>query len=754
MDKKKSSASRWMLSAGMAVALAAIPAMFSAGANEKRVDRTDRQSGKDSGDWVEVPFSGSITITKAFKGDAEMKEEGGKSGGQGGSSLWSASSNGQLRATITHCREIKDEEGLIIGYQPVGNVSGHIQEKETLSGGGFSSVSNYSANDRKDHPARPDRRDGWCTLTVNPQKQIYRLSFPSILLSKGRGTTTITIRAKDFSHTETEKFEGIAPFIDWDSSFGPDREKMTYSPRSGRVAGSHTFHTTETPQSIRSTAARVDDPKFDKIAAAAQELEAIRRSALGRAPQFWDGSLTASWNLQIGKAKARVVLEPVGEYASWMPQLPQGTGNMIQVKARIVEPAGLAGKIEFKLEDVGKEPGLCMNEPADNADDTLDLAIAPIGSGLVFGGDNQTARTEGDETEASVFVQARDWGAYGRLSAKAKLVLGGEEVEVDAVYEKTGEPFLSIPKDENSNSVADGWEEQNGIYPSAGDADADDTPEGKCQGDGFSVYEEYRGFFVQDAHRRLNPKKKDLFVYDPDNLVKGGALASATQLEVHFPSASESHCGGSSEDRVVNFNADRYHVVDQHGLWLKKEAHGTSRRYNWGACEGGAEIGPPRTAEKFVLVFADQIREDITRVFRENEPEIRNTLGQKGVRPDAAWLEGQIQAAIGMVATHEASHGLGVSHHYKSLRATLPKGKDIEQAIIEGNISPSTGQLSCVMRYIWDGSKHPRIIIGADNEVLTMLCGRPWGNTLCGPGGFDDCRSQIVVSDAEKGQFF
>ena len=187
---------------------------------------------------------------------------------------------------------------------------------------------------------------------------------------------------------------------------------------------------------------------------------------------------------------------------------------------------------------------------------------------------------------------------------------------------------------------------------------------------------------------------------------------------------------------------------------MKRETHGTADLFNWGVCEGGAEIGPPRTAHKYVPVFADQIREDIRSVFRENRPEITNSLGQKGIRPDSAWLDGQVQAAIGMVTTHESCHGLGVSHHYKSLRYTLPKGQDIEEAIMSGNISPSTGKMSCVMRYIWDGSKHPRITIHAEDELLAILCGRPWANTLCGPGGFDDCRGQIVVSDAEEGQTF
>jgi len=34
-------------------------------------------------------------------------------------------------------------------------------------------------------------------------------------------------------------------------------------------------------------------------------------------------------------------------------------------------------------------------------------------------------------------------------------------------------------------------------------------------GDGFSRYEEYRGFMVQRSHQRLNPNVKDVFIYNP-----------------------------------------------------------------------------------------------------------------------------------------------------------------------------------------------------------------------------------------------
>lgn len=310
-----------------------------------------------------------------------------------------------------------------------------------------------------------------------------------------------------------------------------------------------------------------------------------------------------------------------------------------------------------------------------------------------------------------------------------------------------------MPKDDNCNSIADAWEEQHGVYPCAPDADDDEQPEGKCPGDGLSAYQEYRGFFVGGYHQRLNPKKKELFVYDPDGLAQQSNVADATRLEILYPTAKECRCDGSGGDRarVVNFNAGRYHLVDQHCLWVKKDSLPYSDPFNWGLCEGGDEIGPPRTADKYVLVYADQIAEDIRYAFLNNKPEISNTLAQRGVRADDSWMESNAREAIKMVTAHEVCHGIGVTHHYKSMRHSLPKLDDIEEAIPSGQIDPSFGQMSCFMRYIWDGSRHDRVAIGAHKELVELLCGRPWPDTLCGSGGFDDCRGQIVISDAVEG---
>lgn len=711
--------------------------------DEDQQDDEEDESQK-SGEWTQVPFTGMITITKRLHGTATMKQD------EGGAGKWSMSSSGHLRATITHSVEIKDDEGNLLGYQPVGRVSGQVSEKEKLTGKGFSSVSTYSASDQQEHSYDPEDIDGWCTLYVNPKEKKYEVSFPSIHLGNGTGSTTATVRSEDFQKTVNEPFHGIDPQVSWYGP-GPDKEKLTYSPSSGMISGSHTFHTTDISKIIRSWPA--DDPMRAQVAEAIQDIDAVHKAARGKAPGYAEGTYTVTWHLSIGKPKAEVVLETVDDYDKWMPQMPMGAGNTLKIKARIKEPAGMTGRFEFKLEDVSKEPGICMNCPADDADTTHDLSIAPVGPGLVFGGDGQSAKTDTNMNEVMIIVQVRDWGAFGKLSAKAKLLIGGEEVEIPATFEKTGEPYVTIPKDQNSNSIADAWEEHTGVYPCAGDADDDDTPEGRCSGDGLSAYEEYRGFYVQGFHKRLNPKKKDLFVYDPEELIQKSNFAAASQLEVHYPTDKESNCdSGGDKVKVVNFNSDRYHIVDQHCLWVKTDRLTGSQPFNWGACEG-TDLGPPRTADKYVLVFADQIREDMRYAFLNNKPEISNSLAQRGIKADDAWLESQIQEAIKMVAAHEACHGLDVSHHYKSLRHALPKTDDVEEAILSGDISPSFGQMSCFMRYIWDGSKHPRIVINAEKELMELFCGRPWPNTLCGSGSFDDCRTQILVSDAEGGQF-
>lgn len=748
---------------------------------EKEKDK-DKKYEDSSGDgWMEVPFTGTITVSRILSGSAVMTEENGSRNGSGsgkkdwrwsgkkesdgsspevsgGSSSWSGSSSAFLSAMITGAEEIRDGEGNVIGYQPVGYVTGRVTERERFRAKHVSIKSLYSYSAREEHTVSPEGIDGWCRLTVNPNEGRYELSFPSIYLGDGTGETVMVFSAPDLRLEKREPWNGLGP-VDWVPS-APDRETLLYSPESGVIQGSFSYSMPPggidvelLRKGLGSFPPELSGLKGELLSDYSKIAENLADAA-GKIPGMYSGKWTVAWSLTIGSVPVKVELEPMGDYENWMPELIWGMGNFVRVRAKIVEPAGLTGKIRFTLKDVSREPGVCMNYPFHDREEAPDLVISEMsGSGLNITEDGQSAVTLDDVNEAEVVLQPRDFGARGKLSATATVLAGGKEIEVRAVLKRTGEHDVTLPLDENSNGIADYWEKAHNIYPCAGDCDDDGEPEGKAPGDGLSAWEEYRGFFVRGKHERLDPNRKDLFVYDPDGLAEKAGFGSVTRLAVHYVEPEEGRCTGTNDRaRVVNFRAGSSHLVDQHCLWIKKDALPEPDPFNWGCCEGGREIGPPRTADRYVLVYADQIRADLERTVQENRPEITNALGQRGLRPDAAWLEGQINAAVAMTTIHEACHGLGISHHYTSLLQTLPKGADVERAVMELDISPSTGQMSCVMRYTRDWGKHPRLTFKAESETLDMLRGRPWPNTLCET--LDDCRGQMVISDREQGRIY
>ena len=748
---------------------------------EKEKDK-DKKYEDSSGDgWMEVPFTGTITVSRILSGSAVMTEEKGSRNGSGsgkkdwrwsgkkesdgsspevsgGSSSWSGSSSAFLSAMITGAEEIRDGEGNVIGYQPVGYVTGRVTERERFRAKHVSIKSLYSYSAREEHTVSPEGIDGWCRLTVNPNEGRYELSFPSIYLGDGTGETVMVFSAPDLRLEKREPWHGLGP-VDWVPS-APDRETLLYSPESGVIQGSFSYSMPPggidvelLRKGLGSFPPELSGLKGELLSDYSKIAENLADAA-GKTPGMYSGKWTVAWSLTIGSVPVKVELEPMGDYENWMPELIWGMGNFVRVRAKIVEPEGLTGKIRFTLKDVSREPGVCMNYPFHDREEAPDLVISEMsGSGLNITEDGQSAVTLDDVNEAEVVLQPRDFGARGKLSATATVLAGGKEIEVRAVLKRTGEHDVTLPLDENSNGIADYWEKAHNIYPCAGDCDDDGEPEGKAPGDGLSAWEEYRGFFVRGKHERLDPNRKDLFVYDPDGLAEKAGFGSVTRLAVHYVEPEEGRCTGTNDRaRVVNFRAGSSHLVDQHCLWIKKDALPEPDPFNWGCCEGGREIGPPRTADRYVLVYADQIRADLQRTLQENRPEITNALGQRGLRPDAAWLEGQINAAVAMTTIHEACHGLGISHHYTSLLQTLPKGADVEKAVMDLDISPSTGQMSCVMRYTRDWGKHPRLTFKAESETLDMLRGRPWPNTLCET--LDDCRGQMVISDREQGRIY
>ncbi|HET7289135.1 MAG TPA: hypothetical protein VFJ67_01760 [Thermodesulfobacteriota bacterium] len=279
----------------------------------------------------------------------------------------------------------------------------------------------------------------------------------------------------------------------------------------------------------------------------------------------------------------------------------------------------------------------------------------------------ETVTTAKESASASVTVTAMDYAAYGRLKTEVKGKCGGWE-PVRILVGGEEKEFVTIPLDENDNLMSDKMDEpQNGItdWGYDGDAGRDDDryPQGDgTPGDGFTAFEEYRGFMTQganfaggcddrgyDLQIRTDPGRKDLFIYSPDPELAGLALRfenstkGAEDLKgigVHLI------CEPHSVARKVNYTLSFWGPKewrgktlfggDQHGLNLLDASleDGTL-----GLTHGTTGLGPPKD------VWGD-VKIDKNKIF------------SMGDRP---YFNAPLELA--KTVLHELGHAVGIDHH-------------------------------------------------------------------------------------------
>jgi hypothetical protein len=199
-----------------------------------------------------------------------------------------------------------------------------------------------------------------------------------------------------------------------------------------------------------------------------------------------------------------------------------------------------------------------------NADSTFpaDLKIDPSSnSDLTVAPDELSAESDPGLKASQITITSYDWAAYGKLKVTA--ILDDKSPNIKAYVRATpkvksgpGVITLTIPQDDDGNRIADVLDRQLG-GGSASD-DNDDTPIGDgTTGDGLSYWEEARGFRMQGKTSPTNPRKKDLFVFNPDKLDL--SLFAKSGIVVHQVDESEfcSDCDSASSNHNVLNSADR-----------------------------------------------------------------------------------------------------------------------------------------------------------------------------------------------------
>ncbi len=326
-----------------------------------------------------------------------------------------------------------------------------------------------------------------------------------------------------------------------------------------------------------------------------------------------DNSVTVKvWDVTISKCSS-----------GWIPAVDSTTSMTVTIR-----PEGVQGMIwvYFTFQSYFNWTGTCCN--AGTGTDP-DLEFTPNQAGWNTSPD--WAVTASQVNQATIGISCHDYGAFAWFYASAHVY-----VDQDAYVEGTDpkEWLGTIPNDANHNLIADAWahDKKPDGTPGTRWDDDEDTPVGLNKGDGFSRFDEYRGFMIAGDHTRTDPdSKKDVYIRDKDSLGLGsfGALG----LEAHTINANE----WDSSTRKVNYNQDN----NQCGILLLDA--GYDPNYEAGYCFGGPNI-PCGVTE--VRIYPEWIR------------------GWTDPTHDPTTVDPDDGAIISQVIAHELAHAVSIAHHY------------------------------------------------------------------------------------------
>jgi len=448
---------------------------------------------------------------------------------------------------------------------------------------------------------------------------------------------------------------------------------------------------------------------------------------------FFPGTLTVSWQLGAVPVKSELRLAPNNDatYQQWLPEpkfarSPTAAPLAIQADFKAKKPGDPVpqGRIDFFLTDVSRHRGECCNYPRDRAEkDDLRFADQQPDN-IKIDPDNPTHAYTTEKVEgAVVMVVAEDGGAYGRITARC------DDLNLLGKYEPLGANYLSLPKDDDGNHIADAWEDANKISGLPLDWDEEQVAGQTATGDGISLYREYRGFRVlvgdKPVYQRLSPKDKELFVIDDAGSFDTSLWQHAGGIVAYKVDNSMVQGGDDRvESRVVDYTMGA--LTGQHAYAVRIEtingmidpyAPDDPDRSLMGFCDWPCKS--PKDA-RHVCIFPDRMRATILGLRRDLEVAITDPNSPQAQalkdRDIPLWLARQaaeqfgdaavekiVRQMITVDAIHEVGHACSLPGHTKKMDdGTEPEG--------------SWGDVTCYMRYPDQGNKW-------DISVLQVLFG-------------------------------
>ena len=352
----------------------------------------------------------------------------------------------------------------------------------------------------------------------------------------------------------------------------------------------------------------------------------------------------------------------IDDYAKWRPQgsIPDSArpGNRLIARGTL-RPKG-AGRVEdlprvkafhFALLDTSREPGVCLNWPmgAKDSDFDMRLAAAPPFAGQVGDGGqrNDVAGSVKDERGrpyAESAIDSYDFGGRSSLQVVCELADGREIVGVMKT-DAGDQDLVRLPKMNGPDWIAEVWRKEKNVPALAANADDEVVAGQKDNGDGFTLYEEYRGWVVSGQHVEGDRERKDFFVL---NLIGGeaqpgiGLFETLSELRVH----SRLRRGEMAETtRLMNGNhRDAPHRVNQHGVWVKTFTRATL-----------GDTGADTPMTKSGVAGRPGITKGVG-ILARSDPESAFNKAYNLPAQDAMF-------AYDRAIAHELLHSVGVEHH-------------------------------------------------------------------------------------------
>lgn len=344
------------------------------------------------------------------------------------------------------------------------------------------------------------------------------------------------------------------------------------------------------------------------------------------------------------------------QYRDWLPSATRdgSPGQPLRMKATLVAADGSTPKVEiesfeWELVDTSKEPGIAMNWPnLYNQGDGVefDLRFKPQGRQTAADAQAQRMKLEYPRSLSdTAVIEPLDWGGWSVLRVTAK---GAGKTWVGE-HKPTGDTDIRLPRRAKDSIIAAKWKETYGASGSD-ESDNESDPEGEpgCDGDGLTLYEEYRGFYENGTHVYADPKRKDLFIYNRCGGVAESGIqlyGRMTGLNLHHRMLQEERCfSGAGDDDTINaYHAKAPHRVNQHRIDIlvcgATKSRGGGTRTKGGAGEG-MRLRP----------------KDVENLYIEG-PDQKFWAEQYGVQPASAARQFDVAVA------HELAHATGVDHH-------------------------------------------------------------------------------------------